>query len=705
MDLIKIYNELLQSDDCERVIDELKENNINGYCFSLLDKTNFDDTDKNNLLFIIRILQYIYNNSSCNSPVSDDVFDSLYELNKKVNLTEVVGSTNPQGKIVANHNYPDLRGTLDKVHFFYEEDKGMERNKVSIEHWFLQVINKWMKENLTPIRTSGKRNIDFDILMMPKFDGVSIIIETDENHVCERALTRGDTERNEAIDLSHIFKGVDFSYLCKKYNIRGKCGIKLEVIMTYDNYKAYCEKYGKFNNPRAAVISATGNNENGPEVLKYLTMQPLRIQDETGTITCVYDYSFTLTHLTEFPEMIEKFQNVSKEIIANMGKLQIPIDGIVFVILNKDIQNVLGRKDAINKYEFAYKFPTNRFRTKVLDVEWSVGNLGNITPVACLDPMICYGNRVDSATLSNIDKFKELDLSEEDEVIIIYDIVPYLIKDGTCKKSGKDKFKIPKKCPICNGETYFSGAFLKCGNKNCQSKNIGSVLNYVEKMRIPNLNTETVNKFFKEKILFDIRDIYNLKNYKRRITELPGFGLKSFENIIKGIDSRRTCTTADMLGSIGIESIAKATFKKILSIYNLSDLVKICEEHRIDELTDIDGIGESKAEKVIYGINEKKEIIMFLQKELVLSDQKSELSVTFTGFRDKDFEEFLRDKGVEVSDGFKKSLDIVVVNDLTKELQLPEVERSKKYLKAIKNNIKVMDKIEFAELYNYKGIL
>ena len=703
MDLIKIYNDLIQSDDCESAIEKLKVNNINGYCFSLLDKTNFDDTDKSNLLFIIRILQYIYNNSECNSPVSDDVFDSLYELNKKVNLTEVVGSINPQGKMIVNHNYPDLRGTLDKVHFFYEKDKGMEKNKVSIEHWFLQVINKWKKDNLTPLRVS--RYIDFDILMMPKFDGVSVIIETDEKQICERALTRGDTETNEAVDLSHIFKGVDFSYLCEQYNIQGRCGIKLEVIMKYNDYEAYCEKYGKFNNPRAAVISATGNNDNGAEILKYLTMQPLRIQDSSGNITCIYEYSFTLTNLTEFPEMIEKFQNVSNEIIANMNKLQIPIDGIVFVILNKDIQNVLGRKDAINKYEFAYKFPTNRFRTTVLDVEWSVGNLGNITPVACLDPMICYGNKVDSATLSNIDKFEELGLAEGDEVIIIYDIIPYLIKDGTCKKSGKSKFKIPKKCPICNGETYFSGAFLRCGNKNCQSKNIGSVLNYVEKMRIPNLNTETVNKFFKEKLMFDIRDIYNLKNYRRKITELPGFGAKSFENIIKGIDSRRNCSTADMLGSIGIESIAKATFKKILSIYNLSDLIEICEEHRIDELTDIDGIGQSKAEKVIYGIKEKKEIIEFLQRELVLSDQKSELSVTFTGFRDKDFEEFLKSKGIEVSDGFKKSLDMVIVNDLDKEQRLPESERSKKYLKALKNNIKVMDKIEFAELYNYKGIL
>ena len=84
-------------------------------------------------------------------------------------------------------------------------------------------------------------------------------------------------------------------------------------------------------------------------------------------------------------------------------------------------------------------------------------------------------------------------------------------------------------------------------------------------MRIPYLSTETVNKFYNIGILNDIKDIYILENYRVKISELPGFGVKSFQNIVDGINSRRKCKTSDMLGSLGIQGNAQSTFKKIFS--------------------------------------------------------------------------------------------------------------------------------------------
>ena len=704
MEMIDIFNHLVETNDIYKACEEWKENNCTGLCYALLDKTNLDDIDKQNLMFVIKILQFIYNNSDTEPPVSDSVFDSLYELNRKVNLTEVVGSINPQGKLIVQHNYPDLRGTLDKIHFYYDKDKGSEKNKKSMEYWFNQLFKVLRADSLNPLRNP---ELKLNILLMPKFDGVSVIIETDENGVCERALTRGDTELNEAVDLSNIFKGINFSRIMKENGIViGRCGIKLEVVMKQDAFEEYCEKYGKFNNTRAAVVSALNNSENGAEILKYLTMMPLRIQeDESREIHCIYDYSISVD-MTFMDFSIDRFKPIVDDIVKCMELDKIPIDGIVFVILNESIQDIMGRKDAINKYEFAYKFPTNRFRTKVNGITWSIGNLGNITPVADLEPITCFGNRVDSATLSSIDKFNSLGLREGDEVIITYDIVPYLIKDDTCESSGGKKFKIPKKCPLCKEETVIEGAFLKCTNKHCPSVTVGKVLNFCDKMRIPYLNTETVNKFYNIGILNDIKDIYLLENYRVKISELPGFGVKSFQNIIDGINSRRKCKASDMLGSIGIAGIAQSTFKKILEKYSLDDLIKICNGFDEETLISIEGIASKKASAIIEGINENIETIDFLRKQLQLENPIStNMTVSFTGFRNKEFAEFLEEKGIEFSDSFKKNVSLLVVKNLKDEMKLPEGSRSKKVQKAIDRNIRLVDMFDYAKEVGYNGLL
>jgi DNA ligase (NAD+) len=224
-------------------------------------------------------------------------------------------------------------------------------------------------------------------------------------------------------------------------------------------------------------------------------------------------------------------------------------------------------------------------------------------------------------------------------------------------------------------------------------------------MRIPYLNTETVNKFFKEGFLYDIRDIYRLKNFRARISALKGFGAKSCQNIIDGIDSRRKCSTADMIGALGIESIAQSTAKKILAIYNLDVLIDICYYHAIDKLMAIDGIGESKAEKFIQGVNANVDIIKYLRTELTLTDSETKQTITFTGFRDADFKEFLSTKGIDVKDSLTEDTEILVIDDLDEQRRLPEDEQSKKYKKALKKGIPVVDKLEYAERVGYKGIL
>ena len=225
-------------------------------------------------------------------------------------------------------------------------------------------------------------------------------------------------------------------------------------------------------------------------------------------------------------------------------------------------------------------------------------------------------------------------------------------------------------------------------------------------MRIPYLSTETVNKFYNIGILNDIKDIYILENYRVKISELPGFGVKSFQNIVDGINSRRKCKTSDMLGSLGIQGNAQSTFKKILEKYSLDDLIDICRGYDEEALTSIEGIGDEKASAIIEGINENRDTIDFLRKQLHLENPIStNMTVSFTGFRNKEFAQFLEEKGIEFSDSFKKTVSLLVVKNLKDELKLPEGERSKKVQKALDRDIKLIDMVDYAKEVGYNGIL
>ena len=110
--LYEIYNLARHTGDFEQVIEkltgEVKVNSLVSYYVNRVEE--YDEYDKNITDMIIRILQEIYNNSGLESPVTDEDYDKLYEINRDINKEEIVGAGNPRDKIISSHSYPDLRG-------------------------------------------------------------------------------------------------------------------------------------------------------------------------------------------------------------------------------------------------------------------------------------------------------------------------------------------------------------------------------------------------------------------------------------------------------------------------------------------------------------------------------------------------------------------------------------------------------------------
>lgn len=683
-----LYQKSLETDDYSEIIsvlEELKISNIVKYYINHVE--SFSSEDNIIVEYIIRILQNIYNNSGEQSPITDDEYDSLYEMFLISSNTNIVGGTNMHDRQISNHTYPDLRGTLDKVHFMRINDKGKDRRK-SIEEWIRSTENR-LGRRLNPE--------ECDVALYPKFDGVSVIFECDERGYVIKALTRGDTTNNEAMVVTPLFHAVKFAPLGN-----GKpFGVKTEVVLSFDNYSKLCKKYGEFKSPRSAASSIVNSKEPDMKMLKYLTIVPLRYQvfgdSEVNIHPDAIKFFPVLYSVIDDYELLQNSIIRIKECMKTI--VGIPVDGVVLRFVAKHLQSSLGREDAINKYEVAYKFTPECERTILEDVEFSIGVLGTLTPVAKIKPVKMEGNTISNVSLGSMDRFESLHLRRGDEVLIKYDIIPYLYVDDSCKVSNNEYIKAPTHCQYC-GEELVNSPILRCVNNDCPSRIVGKITNYIEKMNIENISIGTVSTLFKKGYLRSIEDLYQLDRYKYEIIELSGFGPKSYSNIIKGIDKRKTVNDYNLLGAIGIPDIGSKIFKKILDIYYIDDLKKIAEQTDVNKLTEIRGIKEKTAEKIITGILQNMNLINFLENVLNIvhsgnSKREFKMKVCFTKVRDKSFEKYLDSKDIEVLDSYNKSVDIVICDNNRTE--------SDKTKKAEKDGKKILTLNEAHKFFKYNG--
>ena len=183
-----------------------------------------------------------------------------------------------------------------------------------------------------------------------------------------------------------------------------------------------------------------------------------------------------------------------------------------------------------------------------------------------MNDVILKGNTINHISLSNKERFDELNLSYGDEVKVLYDIIPYVTFDEKCYRVQNGR-KIPfiKNCPICNEPLDLNKTMVQCDNPNCPSRVIGRILNYCSNLRIQNIGYNTLEALWQNGLLDNgIRSLYKLRKKSNDIQDIEGFGKVKTKKIIAEIEAKRRLKDYEFFGSVGIESLSIKTFKMIL---------------------------------------------------------------------------------------------------------------------------------------------
>ena len=685
------YKELLNEKNDVKFVHELNSSAVNTYEYILDKFTNGDSIDTDEFKNFLLCLDRIYSMTDTISPIRDEEYDALHNIYEELTGGDVIRGDLYAPKKVT-HMYPELKGTIKKCHYVTEEERINDDSAIATH----MSLEKFIRDSYKLFDKTKLHRIQ----LSPKYDGVSMIFGLDKDGKIISAITRGDVVYGTGSNMIEMLQGVNIEI---PNGLDGPIGIKTECIMARDEFKEYNKKYGnnKLIDERSAVNSIIGSDYATPQQLSFLTFKelsyiksdmkyPKPIDTHNDYDNGILDLRFAIGNDDSLEEFIRNLPNIIKTLSDTYNDPDLVYyncDGIVVRWVDNYDMDILGRDEdrCINNYERAWKFPPAKTKSKIIDIVQDIGYLGIVSFTAKIEPVVMKNKTIKSISLGSKDRFEFLNLAKGDEVIVKYDIIPYLDIDDTCTKSGNEPIKLIAKCPYCGERLEYNPEYM-CVNPDCSCRMIGKIYNYCDKMNIENIGESTITALFNAGILKSIEDLYRLDRYKDIIISLDGFGEKKYKNIINSLSKVLDVPYYILLGSIGIQSIGRRTFKKIMEDIDVIDIVENEEWDKLREsLINKEGFKEKKIDKIITGLKDNRNLILFLTNIIEDEDTKKiKGRCVFTGFRNNRFEAYLKKLGYEVQDNVTKDTDFVIAKSTN-----PNAKKSSKILKAEKYNIPI----------------
>lgn len=436
-------------------------------------------------------------------------------------------------------------------------------------------------------------------LLSWKLDGLTIVLTYRDGKLF-KAVTRGNGEVGEVITPN----ARTFVNLPLQIPFLGELILRGEAVITYEDFERINAKIedadARYKNPRnlcSGSVRQLNSEITAQRNVRFFAFALVKADGADFENSREKQFEFLKEQGFEVvdyrPVTAETMRDAVEWFEQTVSSYPVPSDGLVLLLDDIAYGEALGRTAKFPRNAIAFKWADETAQTTLREIEWSASRTGLINPVAVFDPVELEGTTVSRASVHNVSIVKELQLGIGDTITVYKAnmIIPQIAENLT--KSGS--LTIPCECPVCHERTQIrqenDTETLICPNPDCDAKKLKSFTLFVSRdaMNIDGLSEATLEKFLARGFLHTYADLFHLDRYKDEITQMDGFGEKSFANLSDSIEKARHTTLARLIYSLGIPNIGIANAKMICREYK-NDLKRLLNAPA-EELAGIDGVG------------------------------------------------------------------------------------------------------------------
>lgn len=536
--------------------------------------------------------------------VSDAIYDSLMDELKKIE------SSNPELITIDSPTQRVGNKLLDGF-----QKVRHQRRMVSLNDVFdKSEIEAWIKR--TDKIMPGQRHEFFTDI---KMDGLACALIY-VNGVLAQAVTRGDSFVGEDVTNNvrtiknvplRLHEAPGFEQF-----LRGRTEIRGEIVMLKRDFEELNKKQKalgqpEFANPRnlaAGTIRQLDPALVAARPLHFRGYDVLRDDDaEVPTNSFAYEaltaLGITCNQQASIFTTLADVMNFVNEWGDKRHNLPFNTDGLVIKINDRALYESLGLVGKNPRGAVAYKYAAEQATTIVRDIVISIGRTGAATPVAVFDPVVVAGTTVQHASLHNADEIARLDVRRGDTVVIFKagDIIPQV---QTVLKELRPADAKPIDYPAELARQYPELEFVRpAGEAVYRVKGLSGPLilkralaHFASKgaLDIDTLGEKNVEALVEAGLVNDLADIYRLT--KDDLLQLERFAEISAQKLIDAIAAKKQPALERFLFGLGIRHVGAQT---AIDLANHFESLEAMSRATIDELREVDGVGEIVAESIV----------------------------------------------------------------------------------------------------------
>lgn len=602
---------------------------------------------------LVKILKYASNKYYNDIEVlSDKEYDLLYDLLKK---------KSPKNKFFEQIGYEV--NNKNKVKLPYHMGS-MDKKKPGDK-----TITSWLKKYKGPYTITDK------------LDGVSGLLSIKNNDM--RLYTRGDG--TYGTDISHIIPAILPN---KNKLINSELNVRGEFIITKKNFEKYKKKYSNSRSMVNGIINKKNPTEKELKLVDFVIYEYISNFKLSKQLKIINKLGFIMVNAIKTDSINEK--DLSKLLQNRKNNSNYDIDGLIITDDNNHNRNKSGNPD----YAFAFKDISllESADVEVVKVEWNISKDNLLKPRIEIKPVSLSGVTINYVTGFNAKYIVDNKIGKGSKLKIIRsgDVIPHIIDIIKKTEPSMPKYKYrwtDSKIDIIITEDNEDIRFEKLTK---------SITYFLKKLDIKNIDTKLVEKFILNKLdtipkllKAKSKDFLNIDGIKETMAS------KIYDNIqngIKNVKLSKLMTASNIFG----QGFGEKKLEVIIKEY--PDIIKYSKKDEIIKIIkELNGFEEKTATKFAEGLPKFKIFLKTVPMITISKVKKSgnklkDFKIVFSGFRDKELEEFIEDNGGKVVNSVSKNINFIIVKDIN--------ESSSKITKAKELNVKIISKNSFIK--NYK---